>query len=196
MLDGPVRVIDGDTLEISGERVRLFGIDAPEHDQRCTDAAGRPWACGTRATEALRDLTRGRAVRCSGEEQDRYGRLVARCTVAGRDLGAAMVHDGMAFAYRRYSRDYVGAEEQAKAAGRGIWAGAAENPAAVRAGARPVQAAPGGCAIKGNISSRGRIYHLPDDRSYAKTRINTATGERWFCTEAAARAAGWRHAGD
>lgn len=196
MLDGPVRVIDGDTLEISGERVRLFGIDAPEHDQRCTDAAGRPWACGARATETLRDLTRGRAVRCSGEEQDRYGRLVAHCTVAGRDLGAAMVRDGMAFAYRRYSRDYVGAEEQAKAAGRGIWAGAAENPAAVRAGARPVQAAPGGCAIKGNISSHGRIYHLPDDRSYAKTRINTATGERWFCTEAAARAAGWRHAGD
>ena len=196
MLDGPVRVIDGDTLEISGERVRLFGIDAPEHDQRCTDAAGRPWACGTRATEALRDLVQGRAVRCSGEEQDRYGRLVARCTVAGRDLGAAMVRDGMAFAYRRYSLDYVAEEGRAKAARRGIWAGAAENPAEVRAGARPVQAAPKGCAIKGNISSRGRIYHLPDDRSYARTRINTATGERWFCTEAAARAAGWRHAGD
>lgn len=196
MLDGPVRVIDGDTLEISGERVRLFGIDAPERDQRCTDAAGRPWACGARATEALRDLTKGRAVRCSGEEQDRYGRLVARCAVAGRDLGAAMVRDGMAFAYRRYSLDYVAEEGQAKAAKRGIWAGTAENPAAVRAGARPVQAAPKGCAIKGNISSRGRIYHLPDDRSYAETRINTATGERWFCTEAEARAAGWRHAGD
>lgn len=196
MLDGPVRVIDGDTLEISGERVRLFGIDAPEHDQRCTDAAGRPWVCGTRATEALRDLVQGRAVRCSGEEQDRYGRLVARCTVAGRDLGAAMVRDGMAFAYRRYSLDYVAEEGRAKAARRGIWAGAAENPAEVRAGARPLQAAPKGCAIKGNISSRGRIYHLPGDRSYARTRINTATGERWFCTEAEARAAGWRHAGD
>ena len=190
---GVARVVDGDTLEVAGTRIRLFGIDAPEAGQSCRDHAGRVWDCGAHATRRLADLAVGK-LRCEARDTDRYGRVVARCTAAGRDLAAVLVAEGAVFAYERYSREYLAAEAQARAAGRGLWAGPAERPHLVRAGASTKGAAPqaGGCAIKGNISDKGRIYHLPGSRSYAATRINTAKGERWFCSEAEARAAGWR----
>jgi hypothetical protein len=109
-----------------------------------------------------------------------------------------MVARGAAFAYRKYSKAYVGEENAARAARRGVWQGAAERPDQVRAQKRAsTDAAPpqAGCAIKGNISSRGHIYHLPGMRSYDATRINSRRGERWFCSEAQAKAAGWRRAG-
>ncbi|MBK5947541.1 succinoglycan biosynthesis protein [Rhodobacter veldkampii DSM 11550] len=188
---GVARVIDGDTLEVAGERVRLFGIDAPEAGQACRDAAGRRWDCGAHATARLEALSGG-AVRCEGRERDRYGRLVARCAAGGQDLGAAMVAEGAAFAYARYSADYLPAEAAARAARRGVWAGAAERPEDRRRAAAP---APGGCVIKGNISDKGRLYHLPGSAAYDRTRIAPGKGERWFCTETEAQAAGWRRAG-
>ncbi|WGT49668.1 thermonuclease family protein [Thioclava nitratireducens] len=190
---GIPRVVDGDTLVVANTRVRLFGIDAPEAKQSCKTTQGVRWACGQAATAELQRLA-GRGVRCTGNEQDRYGRLIAICRAGGRDLNAEMVARGAAFAYRRYALDYVGQEERARRAGLGIWQGEARRPAAVRA-ATKVQTPPSNCAIKGNISKRGRLYHLPGTGSYAATRINTAKGERWFCTEAAAKAAGWRRAG-
>ncbi|RWR28889.1 thermonuclease family protein [Sinirhodobacter populi] len=198
-VNGAVRVVDGDTLVVGGERVRLFGIDAPERAQTCQDARGRAWPCGSRATEAMKALVKPGGVRCSGTDRDQYGRLLARCFVGGRDIGEEMVAQGMAFAYRRYALDYVAAEEKAKQARRGIWQGRAELPEQQRAAERDratAQAAPkANCAIKGNISAHGRIYHLPGGKDYAKTRIDTGRGERWFCSEAEARAAGWRRAG-
>lgn len=195
VMTGAARVIDGDTLEVGHERLRLHGIDAPEIGQSCRDAAGRSWDCGGAAREALARLVRG-GVRCEARDTDRYGRIVARCMAGERDLGAALVAAGMAFAYRKYSKDYIGLEAEARAARRGIWAGSAERPEAVRAAKNPPQQAPGTCAIKGNISSKGRIYHRPGDASYDATRIDTSKGERWFCSEAEAeaRAAGWRAA--
>lgn len=190
---GRVRVVDGDTLALGATHVRLSGVDAPEAKQICHDAAGRGWPCGAHATRALEALTRGAEVRCEGGEHDRYGRLVATCTARGRDLGGALVDEGLAFAYRKYSLVYVSAEERARAARRGIWAGQVEAPERVRA-AKVAQQAPGACQIKGNISDKGRVYHLPGTRSYAATRINPARGEKWFCTEAEAVAAGWRRA--
>lgn len=190
---GRARVVDGDTLALGAVHVRLLGVDAPEAKQICQNAAGRGWPCGGRATRALQEFTRGAEVRCEGDEHDRYGRLVATCTVAGRDLGGALVDEGLAFAYRKYSLVYVSAEERARAARRGIWAGQVEAPERVRA-AKGATEAPGACLIKGNISDKGRVYHLPGTRSYAATRINAARGERWFCTEAEALAAGWRRA--
>ncbi|OOY14179.1 hypothetical protein BMG00_03795 [Thioclava marina] len=190
---GVPRIVDGDTLVVQNTRVRLFGIDAPEAKQRCETATGAAWACGMAATATLRALV-GQGVRCSGSEEDRYGRLIAVCRAGGRDVNAEMVARGAAFAYRKYSRDYVVQEERARRAGLGIWQGAAERPAQVRAESNG-QAAPGTCTIKGNISGRGKLYHLPGMRSYAATRISTRKGERWFCTEAEAKAAGWRRAG-
>jgi endonuclease YncB( thermonuclease family) len=191
-LSGRADVIDGDTLRIAGETVRLHAIDAPEAGQRCADAAGGTWECGAAATAALERLARGGLV-CAGRERDRYDRLVAKCFAQGRDVGAALVRSGAAFAYPEYGLDYVDAEKEAVFAGRGVWRGGTSRPEVLRAAA-PDEDAPPGCAIKGNISSNGRIYHVPGQVHYARTRISEARGERWFCSEAAARAAGWRRA--
>jgi endonuclease YncB( thermonuclease family) len=196
-LHGQARIIDGDTLDLAGVRIRLFGIDAPEHNQNCTDDRGKRWACGTFATQTLKALTRGE-LSCEELDRDRYGRVVARCSVGGRDIAEQMVAQGAAFAYRRYSMDYVGVETRAEKRGLGLWSGEAEQPSDFRhANASPKPAsvgAPDGCAIKGNISKSGRIYHVPGQRFYTKTSISEKDGEHWFCSEAEARAAGWRAA--
>ena len=196
-LSGSARVIDGDTLEVRGTRIRLHGIDAPESAQGCR-AGGRRWPCGREATRALSRRIGGRTVACEERDRDRYGRTVAVCRIGGEDVNAWMVAAGWAFAYRRYSRSYVAAETAAKGARRGVWRGEVVAPWEWRKGKRLAGAARaaegnGRCTIKGNIGKGGRrIYHVPGGRYYAKTRIDTSRGERWFCTEAEARAAGWR----
>ncbi|ADZ71399.1 thermonuclease family protein [Polymorphum gilvum] len=192
--DGRLRVIDGDTLVLDGERLRLEGIDAPELGQTCLDASGRSWPCGAAAARHLRELAAAGPVSCTGTERDAYGRLLATCRAGERTLNRAMVVDGYAFAFTRYSHSYEADEATARRARAGLWAGTAERPWDYRsrkwAGAQ--QTAPGDCRIKGNISERGRIYHMPWSSSYARTRIDPARGERWFCSEAEALAAGWR----
>lgn len=196
---------DGDSLTVNGERVRLFGIDAPEFDQTCTKA-GQSWACGSASAEQLKRLVTGRTVRCLRAGTDQYERTLARCTVGETDINRHMVATGYAVAFRRYSSDYVAAENSAKAARRGMWAGSFEMPADIRAAAaghpgsararsRPSKAAPSvarnsGCVIKGNHSRRGEwIYHMPGMPYYAQTR-----SEAMFCSEAEAQAAGYRRA--
>lgn len=195
---GPARVIDGDTLEVAGTRVRLFGIDAPELAQRCTRDDGRRWACGAWAAETLAGLIGRAPVVCEGRDRDVYGRLVAVCRAGGRDLGAAMVEAGAALAYTAYSTDYVEAEKGAMFAARGLWTGPVVRPADHRAAARAAAERPpadaGDCRIKGNVSANGRIYHMPGQRDYDRVRIRPELGQRWFCTEAEAQAAGWRPA--
>jgi endonuclease YncB( thermonuclease family) len=195
-ISGPVRVIDADTLDVGGTRVRLHGIDAQEIGQMCELADGRRWACGAWASARVRSMFQGAWAVCERRDTDHYGRAVARCRVDGADIGARLVREGLAEAYRRYSLDYVDAEKAAFFAGRGIWRGRVEAPEAYRSGlADPAPRQAGrGCAIKGNISANGRIYHLPGQHDYAATRISPRQGERWFCTVAEARAAGWRPA--
>ncbi|AJE48097.1 nuclease [Celeribacter indicus] len=190
------RVIDGDTLALGETRVRLHGIDAPELSQSCRDAEGARWDCGQWSKLVLAKLVSG-GVSCEARDVDRYGRIVAVCTGAAGDVNAAMVAAGAAYAYARYATDYVPAERAARAAGRGVWRGTGERPADYRAAGRGdsgAEAAPEGCAIKGNISTSGRIYHMPGSRWYAQTRIDPRRGERWFCSARAAEAAGWRRA--
>jgi endonuclease YncB( thermonuclease family) len=121
-ISGAAVVIDGDTLDVAGVRVRLWGIDAPESRQVCT-VAGQDYPCGGRATQHLRALVGDRPVACEPRTTDRYGRTVALCRVEGRDLGAAMVRDGWAVAFVRYSLDYVAHEQEARTAKRGLWEG-------------------------------------------------------------------------
>ena len=110
-LAGPARVIDGDTLEVDGERIRIHGIDAPETRQLCSTGMDRT-ACGKQATSVMRDLIAGQPVRCEHRDVDRFGRIVAVCFNAeGRDLGKEMVRTGWALAYRQFSLDYVADEE-------------------------------------------------------------------------------------
>ena len=195
-LVGQAVAVDGDTLDLGGQRVRLHGVDAPEHDQTCARADGRVWACGAWARAQLAaELSRGR-VACDDLGADRYGRRLATCQVAGRDIGAVLVRAGAARAYRRYSDLYIGDEQAAAARGQGIWAGAHQSPEGFRASRRPqpVAAPVKGCALKGNVSDAGRIYHRPGQRDYDKVQISAAKGERWFCSAAEAEAAGWRAA--
>jgi endonuclease YncB( thermonuclease family) len=190
---GEARVVDGDTLVLAGERVRLFGIDAPELDQSCT-RDGRRWACGNWARDELRERIRGQRIACAGRERDGYGRLLAVCEVGGQDLNRTLVRDGVAFAYRRYSQDYARDEARAERAGLGLWAGQVVQPEVHRQAQNPLPSLPQGCAIKGNVSSSGRIYHRPGQRDYDATRIDPSRGERWFCSAQEAEAAGWRAA--
>ena len=190
---GALRVIDGDTFDIGGERVRLFGVDAPERDQPCTDSREEPWPCGAWVTAQVDALYGGAQAACTTLDIDRYQRPVVRCSIGGRDLGQMLVADGLATAYREYSWDYDLDEKSAQLAAIGIWSGGMQPPAAFRAAQAPApQAAPGDCDIKGNISGSGQIYHRPGDASYSDTRIDETRGERWFCSEAEAVAAGWR----
>ena len=201
---GVARAGDGDSLEINGQRVRLLGIDAPEFDQTCTKG-GAQWACGAEAADQLSRLVTGREVRCAPTGVDQYQRILARCTVNGTDVNSTMVERGYAIAFRKYSSDYVKAEARAKAAKRGMWAGTFEAPNSVRAAnrshrsaQRPAPSRPsaspqrvaGSCLIKGNKSRRGDwIYHVPGMPYYEQTRA-----EEIFCSEADARAAGYRRA--
>jgi endonuclease YncB( thermonuclease family) len=191
-ISGAARVIDGDTLAVGADRVRLFGIDAPERGQPCHDGGD----CGAAATAFLVNLIDGRAVRCVQEDVDQYGRVVATCFVGATDLNRAMVRAGHAVPYLAFSRRYAGdtvASPRFAAPAAYRRAGRNERRASESAAETLAAPAPGDCAIKGNVSSRGvRIYHLPGSRSYAATRIDTARGERWFCSVAEAEAAGWR----
>ena len=200
-ISGTAEASDGDTLRIGTVKVRLFGVDAPEITQRCGG-----WDCGRAAAARLAALAGAGPATCTPRETDRYGRIVATCTVAGVDLGDRLVAEGLARAYVAYGDDYAAVEARAKAEGVGLWRGEAEAPWDYRAGralervaarrTTPPAEADGACRIKGNLSSGGRrIYHLPGSRAYARTRVDPDRGERWFCDEAAAQAAGFRPPG-
>jgi endonuclease YncB( thermonuclease family) len=201
---GAAQIVDGDTLTIGGQRIRLFGVDAPESDQTC-ERRGESWACGETATEQLRSLTDGNSVSCEQQNIDQYGRIVAICRAGRYELGRTMVEYGYATAFRRYSEIYADDELRAKAAGRGLWSSTFELPEQHRqAQQAPTDAALGrqggaqvpasasadnhNCMIKGNRNRRGEwIYHLPGSPYYEQTRA-----EDVFCTETQARAAGYR----
>ncbi|MBD8901395.1 thermonuclease family protein [Methylobacterium bullatum] len=214
-ITGRASVVDGDTLDIGGTRIRLHGIDAPESGQLCQDRAGKPFRRGQAAALALADRIGSTPVSCDPRDTDKYGRTVAVCRKSAEDLSRWLVAQGYAIAYRRYSEDYVGAEDAAKARKLGIWAGSFTAPGDWRKGERAMTmgvAAPGGpdgpipaptppqpaiqvgsCAIKGNISRKGeKVFHVPGSRDYERTRISEKDGERMFCSEDEAKAAGWR----
>lgn len=211
---GRASVVDGDTLDIRGTRIRLHAVDAPESAQTCRNAGGREYRCGQQAALALADHIGAASVSCEQKDVDRYHRIVAVCSARGEDLNAWLVRQGHALAYRQYGTDYVAEEDAARRARRGIWAGAftppwdwrkAQHEAAASDGVAP-QVAPGAgnkttanagkttdCRIKGNISRKGEhVFHVPGSRDYARTQLDEAAGERWFCSTEEAVAAGWR----
>ena len=136
ILTGRPYVTDGDTVKISGERIRLEGIDAPETNQRCRDASGKGYNCGIVSTAALRNKIGRSSIACEGTKRDRYGRFLGICYLDELDLNGWMVRNGYALAYRRYSRRYVSAEREARENGRGLWAGEFVAPWSWRKGER------------------------------------------------------------
>jgi endonuclease YncB( thermonuclease family) len=203
---GVAKAIDGDSLVVGSYEVRLFGIDAPEFRQTCTQS-GKAWACGEEAANRLSRLVNGKEVRCSSLGMDQHGRTLARCSVGGTDINRTMVATGYADAFRRYSMDYFSADDSAKAGRRGIWIGEFQMPSDVRhADDQPLPksnvpsarnerverpktrpSVSGSCTIKGNRGRHGWIYHVPGMPYYAET-----VAEEMFCTEGQAQAAGYR----
>lgn len=132
-LAGGARAIDGDSLEVDGVEIRLFGIDAPEALQTCQDGAGAQWHCGREAARTLRRLIDTGAVACRAHEEDAYGRAVARCAAGDMDLGAEMVRLGMAVVLIEGITQYATQVAEARAARRGLWQGSFVEPADWRA---------------------------------------------------------------
>lgn len=213
IISGPASVIDGDTLDMTGTRIRLLGIDAPESAQSCT-REGQPWACGEEATATLREIIASGNLTCTAQGTDVYGRTLAVCETPVFDVGREMVRRGMAVTSRDAPSDYETATEIARQMRFGLWLGEFQRPdewraanpqsmarlARAEAEARSPRAASSrpaperrytnafGCAIKGNHSRYGDfIYHLPGQRYYNETRP-----EALFCTEREAQAAGFR----
>jgi endonuclease YncB( thermonuclease family) len=127
-IQGTASVIDGDTIEIRGERIRLDAIDAPESSQLCLDAAGKRYRCGQKSAFALADMIGRSVVSCEPKGRDRYKRTIAVCFKGDTNLNAWMVAQGWAVAFRKYGIDYIGEEDEARLARRGIWVGSFEMP--------------------------------------------------------------------
>lgn len=128
-VQGRASVIDGDTLEIHGQRIRLWGVDAPEARQTCEDSGGATYPCGRLAAHRLDERLRDRVVVCFEEDIDRYGRVVARCEAGGEDIGGWLVREGHAVRHARYAGEaYLDEEAAARREGAGVWAGRFSHP--------------------------------------------------------------------
>ena len=120
---GSFTAIDGDSLRKDGKDYRLHAIDAPELFQTCTRADGSDYPCGREARDALRRMIGNQPVTCQVLDTDRYGRSVAECSAGKINLNDAMVRAGWAVAYTRHGLDHAAAQDEARAAGRGLWQG-------------------------------------------------------------------------
>lgn len=194
-ITGPASVIDGDTIEVHGQRISLFAIDAPEAAQTCA-VAGKEVPCGEQAAQALAAHIGQQTVTCKPKATDQQGDMLAICSAGGDDLNGWMVSQGMALAFRQSANKYVRREKKAAKAKLGLWRGYFVLPWDWRRGKRLTRERvfeEGVCPIKGNITRGGkRVYHVPGGQLYNTARIDTALGERWFCTEEEARKAGWK----
>ncbi|MFZ5365730.1 MAG: thermonuclease family protein [Patescibacteria group bacterium] len=199
------RVIDGDTIEIEGgERVRYLGIDTPE-----TVDPRKPVQCfGVEASRKNKELVEGKNVRLEKDisDKDKYGRLlryvyVDPSTGSGQVVfvNLELVKLGFATSYTyppdvKHQTEILAAEAEARRENRGLWS-ACPLASPTVSSPSPSGKISADCNIKGNISSSGeKIYHLQTCGSYAKTKIDESRGERWFCSEEEAKAAGWRKA--
>jgi len=209
-------ITDGDTLRLKigkkTEKLRIIGIDTPE-----TVDPRKPVQCfGKEATAKLKSLLSRKTVTLEknpAEDRDKYKRLLRYVFVKGEDIGATMIHDGFAFSYKQYPHPrlevYNALEIEAREAKRGLWGTACDyaggssaassvssSPMPAARAASSVSSVSGSCNIKGNISvsAKEKIFHVHGCGSYNATVIDASAGERMFCTEAEAVAAGWRKA--
>jgi endonuclease YncB( thermonuclease family) len=195
-IEGRAAAVAGDVLRLDNKLIRLAGIEAPDRQQSCTRQPGnKKWRCGEQAQAALDKLLRGKPVSCLPAGTDDADRITAKCSVDGRDLAADLVTEGHAFAASSLFGGYAFLEADAKQKKAGVWAGDAERPEAYREKLWDAakKTAPDGCPIKGRVNTSGaKVYVLPWSGDYASASVRTTKGERWFCSEREAVAAGWR----
>lgn len=194
-IEGTASAIAGDALRVNNQVVRLAGLEAPELDQTCGgQGRGDPrWKCGEAARNQLREIIRGKQVRCELSAGGDRG----VCRVGEIDVAADMVARGAAFAAQGMFSSYSRQEQDARSAKRGMWKGSAERPDEYRSRLWETakKAAPQGCPIKGQITRNERVYVVPWQSGYTRVRIRQDKGERWFCTEAEAQQAGFKRQG-
>jgi endonuclease YncB( thermonuclease family) len=195
-LQGRAEAIGGDLLHVAGTTVRLAGVEAPERQQSC-GTGNKRYRCGAAAQAALGRLVNGRTLACTISGTDGAGRSLATCMRGTLDINGELVRQGHVFAGSGMFASYSGLERQARDAKAGIWAaGDSERPSEFRAKVwdEAKRRAPDGCPIKGLVTGGTRVYVLPWSPDYDRGRIQKARGERWFCSEREAEAAGFKPA--
>ena len=198
-IEGRANVVSGGEMRVGGTLLRLFGIEVPEPGQTCAGSGrGRDTAsCAAIAKGALQRLVAGKQVVCevsaakSGEPA-----ASATCTVNGADIAGQLVRGGTVFAATGLFSTYASAEREAKAASAGLWKSEIDRPAEYRAKVwdEAKSAAPDGCPIKAVVAGDSKTYLVPWAAGYDRAKVRSTKGERWFCTESEARAAGWKPA--
>jgi endonuclease YncB( thermonuclease family) len=153
---GPVRVIDGDTLDMSGTRFRLQGIDAPELGQTC-NRDGVAWTCGSEAASYLRELVSSKDVTCHQSDTDAYGRTVAICRVSSVDLGRAVVDAGLAIVLPNAPEGYAESEALRRNLKMGLWASVFDPPSTYRAAHPQRQEARSSASLLARPARSGRL---------------------------------------
>ena len=134
--EGIPRVVDGDSLEINGNKIRLLGIDAPEKKQNCKKSylkisflnLQKKYSCGLLASKKLKKLINNKTVKCVSESKDRYNRYLSVCYLKNKDINSWLVKNGYAISYKKYSKKYILEEQYAKKNKLGIWQGTFQNP--------------------------------------------------------------------
>jgi endonuclease YncB( thermonuclease family) len=194
VVEGRGTAVAGDVLRVREVIVRLNGIEAPLPSQRCVRPGNRRWKCGEASQEALARALRSGPVRCELRGRDEGGRALGTCTVRGKDVAASLVREGAVFAAGGLLARYRDEERQAMAERAGLWQGEAERPSEYRAKLWEAakRTAPDECPIKGQVSSNGKYYLVPWSPNYTRAQVRTQRGERWFCSEREALAAGWK----
>lgn len=147
-ISGQATVIDGDTIEIHGQRIRFWGIDAPESAQLCRGSDSELFRCGSVAANRLAVFIGDHTITCSPRGTDRYRRVVAACSAGGVDLGRWLVGEGLALDWPLYSRGTYSTDQKTAASkGIGMFAGSYIEPwiyrSCIRAGGRPLACSDG-----------------------------------------------------
>jgi endonuclease YncB( thermonuclease family) len=192
---GRASVVAGDQLRVAGTTVRLSGIEVPEREQRCGKDNNK-WRCAEAAQSALLKVISSRPVRCRLTGSDKAGRPLGSCWIDAVDINAELVRQGYVFAEGGTLARYSGQESEARNAKAGMWIGDTQRPAELRAKAweEAKRNAPDGCPIKGQVTGQERVYVLPGTPDYQRVRVQTSRGDRWFCSEQEAAAAGFKEA--
>lgn len=192
-----LRVVDGDTYEIfigGREKVRLIGVDTPES---LAPQKERNVKEGRVASDFAKELLEGKFVQVEYDvqERDRYGRVLAYLYIDGKMINEILLEEGMAQTATyppniKYADRFREIERAARESGKGFWKDGFETEKEEE----EIKESPSGL-IKGNINRKGqKIYHVPGQRDYKKTKIDEEKGEMWFISEEEAEKAGFRKA--
>jgi endonuclease YncB( thermonuclease family) len=195
-LQGRGLVVSAEVLKVGGQVIRLTGVEAPDRNQRCGLPGKRTWTCGRSAEYALQRLAGGKELHCDLSGTDDAGRALGVCRHGDVEINAQLVKEGHVFASEGLLARYSSQQDEARRQKVGIWKGDAERPSVYRAKRwdEAKRKSPEGCPIKGRVVSRAKIYVLPWSPDYDGVHIRAGRGERWFCSEQDAVAAGWRAA--